>query len=363
MSGYLTTEGLDAAVLHLPATYPSICHAVELPEKSVEGRVIRAVRIGKPGEKRKRGVFFLGGVHAREIVNPDLLVAFGLRLCRAATTGRGLSFGDKHFAADEVQRLVDELTIYLLPLANPDGRAFVQAPHGNPMWRKNRRPNPDSPHCLGVDINRNFDFLWPAGLTASSHPCSYQFKGPAAFSEPETRNVRHLVEAHPDIRLFVDLHSFSQTCFYPWGDNRDQTTDPEMSFENPTFDGKRGKPHHHDYREYIRPEDLELYRKTADRARDAIGAVRGTHYTVNQSVGLYPTSGTSDDYTYSRSYVGGRRVMGFTVETAREFQPKYAEAKHVITEVSAGLVAYCQAALDLPVTMGDPQRVPQTPPD
>lgn len=24
-------------------------------------------------------------------------------------------------------------------------------------WRKNRRPNPTHPNCVGVDLNRNFD--------------------------------------------------------------------------------------------------------------------------------------------------------------------------------------------------------------
>ena len=68
----------------------------------------------------------------------------------------------------EVERIVEGLSIYLLPLANPDGRVWTQAPHGDPMWRKNRAPNPASPRCVGVDINRNFDFIWSAGLTASA---------------------------------------------------------------------------------------------------------------------------------------------------------------------------------------------------
>ncbi len=345
MPGYLTADGLDAAVHHLASTYPSLCHAFELPERSVEDRAIHAVRIGKG----KRGVFFLAGVHAREVVNPDLLAAFGVRLCRAHAAGRGLSFGAKEYPAAEVARLVDELSIYLLPLANPDGRVWTQAPHGDPMWRKNRRASPSSPHCVGVDVNRNFDFIWAAGLTASARPCSETFKGPAAFSEPETRNVRHVVEAHRDIRLFVDLHAYSESVFYPWGDDGDQTDDPSMSFANPAFDGRRGKPHDRAYREYIRADDLRFYETTAARVRDAVAAARGTRYKVTQSVGLYPTSGCSDDYTYSRSYDGeGRKVMAFTVETGKEFQPPYAEAARVITEVSAGLVAYCQAALTLP---------------
>jgi murein tripeptide amidase MpaA len=348
MPGYLTVAGLDAAVQHLVATYPDLCHPVILPEPSVEGRPIHALRLGARRAPGPRGVFFLAGVHAREVVNPDLLVSFALQLCRAHAARRPLTLGRTTVPAAEVQALIHDLDLYLLPLANPDGRAWVQAPGGDPMWRKNRRPAPASSHCAGVDLNRNYDFLWATRLGASARPCQETFSGPAAFSEPETRNVRHVLDAHPAIRLFVDLHSFSESVFYPWGDDDDQSEDPSMSFENPAYDGARGKPHDGGYREFIPPEDRAWFLATAGAVREAVAAARGTRYAVTQSVGLYPTSGCGDDYTYARARLGqAGKVMAFTVETGREFQPPYAEAAHIITEVSAGLVAYCRAALAL----------------
>jgi murein tripeptide amidase MpaA len=345
--GYLTAEGLDDAVHHLAATYP-FCEPITLPERSVEGRAIHAVRIGKG--HAARGIFLLAGIHAREIVNPDLLVYFGLRLCRAYEDGSPLAFGPCSYPAHEVQRLVEGLHVYLLPLANPDGRIWVQRPGGDRWWRKNRRPNPDDPDCPGVDVNRNYDFLWSSGIGSSGRACSNVFKGPSAFSEPETRNVRHLVETAADIHLFVDLHSCSETIFYPWGDAHDQSEDASMSFANPAYEGERGKPHGRAYHEYIPEHDLSFYVATDERVRDAIASVRGTKYKVEQSVGMYPTSGCSDDYTYSRFRAGTlRKVMAFTVETAKKFQPHYDEAEQVIREVSAGLVEYCRAALALKV--------------
>jgi murein tripeptide amidase MpaA len=347
--GYLTADGLDDAVHHLASTYP-FCEPITLPERSVEGRAIHAVRIGKGRGPAARGIFLLAGIHAREVVNPDLLVYFGLQLCRAYEAGGPLAFGGRSYPAGEVARLVEGLGIYLLPLANPDGRIWVQTPGGDHMWRKNRRPNPNDPDCPGVDVNRNYDFLWSSGIGSSDRACSSVFKGPSAFSEPETRNVRHLVETYPDIHLFVDLHSYSESIFYPWGDAHDQSDDPSMSFANPAWDAARAKPHERAYHEYIPKHDLDWYVETDDRVRDAIASVRGTKYGVVQSVGMYPTSGCSDDYTYSRFRAGTlRKVMAFTVETAKEFQPKYAEAEQVIVEVSAGLVEYCRAALALRV--------------
>jgi hypothetical protein len=74
--------------------------------------------------------------------------------------------------------------------------------------------------------------------------------------------------------------------------------------------------------------------------RDGIAAVRGHVYTVQQSIALYPTSGTTHDYAYSRKFIdtGRRRILGFTLETAREFQPGDVEKDSVITETSAGLM-------------------------
>jgi hypothetical protein len=59
-------------------------------------------------------------------------------------------------------------------------------------------------------------------------------------------------------------------------------------------------------------------------------------------MGLYPTSGTCDDYTYSLRYNGANRnIMGYTIETATRFQPSYEEATKVMAEVSTGLVEVC----------------------
>jgi hypothetical protein len=64
---------------------------------------------------------------------------------------------------------------------------------------------------------------------------------------------------------------------------------------------------------------------------------RGTGY------GLYPTSGASDDYAFSRHFADPLRakVYGFTIECGHSFQPTWAEAEEVIHEVSAGLIAFC----------------------
>lgn len=343
-TGYLSVDGVEAALGHLAKQHPALCSRIVLPEKTFEGRTCSAVRLGAGSARRRNGVLLVGGLHAREIVNPDLLVTLAFRLCRAYGAGKGLAFGGKAYTAADVKLVLEKLHLYVFPLANPDGRAFVLSPAGDPWWRKNRRPTIDG--CIGTDLNRNFDFLWTSGIGTSDDPHDYQvYRGTAPFSEPETRNVRHLLDAHP-IDVMVDVHSYSELVLYPWGDDDNQTRTAAMNFANPAYDGVRGVIGDTAYCEYLPDPDLQWFANTARKVRASIGAVRGRWYTAEPSAGLYPTSGCSTDWAYSRHFAnGGSRVRAFSIETGREFQPPYAEALNVISEVSAGILELCRASV------------------
>jgi murein tripeptide amidase MpaA len=340
---YMSVAAIDAAIDHVATTFPALARAIVLPERSVEGRVIKALRIaggsGAGGVPDSRtGVLFVGGIHARELVNPETLAEFALRLCTARTSNSGLVFGPKTYSATDVQLAVDGLSIVILPMANPDGRNHCLVPGGFAMWRKNRARNTGLP-CMGVDLNRNTSFLWGSGIGTSADSCSDVFKGPSAFSEPETRNVRWLIDSFPGLACMVDVHSYSELVLYPWGDDQNQTTDPNQNFQNTAFDGQRGTPGNN-YKEYIPAADLSAHQAMGNRIRNGIAAVRGRNYTVQQSIDLYPTTGTWHDYAYARKFVetGRRRILGFTVETARQFQPGDVEKGGVISETQAGLM-------------------------
>jgi len=345
-TGYLSASGIQSCLIYLANTYSSISQLILLPEASGLGSAMRAVKIGKSSSSAKPGVLLLGGLHARELVNPDALVGVALKLCQAYTGGGAISLGGKTYEAPTIKLLVEALDIFVFPLVNPDGRSYVQAPGGDPWWRKNRRPIPGST-CVGVDLNRNFDLLWSSGIGTSADPCDYQiYKGTSAFSESETRNVRWMMDHYP-IKGMLDVHSYSELVLYPWGDDNNQSVDPNMNFKNPAFDGLRGIPGDSVYKEYIPSADQTWFSDTANRIRDAIAAVRGRTYTAEQSVGLYPTSATSDDYAYSRYFAlpSTRKVRGMTVETGTAFQPTFPEAGNVMNEAMVAALEYCVASI------------------
>ena len=110
----------------------------------------------------------------------------------------------------------------------------------------------------------------------------------------------------------------------------------------------RGRPDDQAYGEFISETDLQAVTGLSTRMNDAVKAVRGDDYGVEQAYGLYPTSGASDDYTFSRSVVDPTKtkVYAFTIECGHTFQPTSTEAEHVIREVSAGLLALTVAATE-----------------
>ena len=98
--------------------------------------------------------------------------------------------------------------------------------------------------------------------------------------------------------------------------------------------------------------DLTEARALGTTMRDAIQAAHGRRYSVTSAVGLYPTSGTSDDWAYSRTFLDSTtgKVLGFTIEWGpqrasipKSFHPDYSDMVPIIEEVTAALLAFCSA--------------------
>jgi carboxypeptidase T len=334
---------------------------IALPNKTWEGRDCHALRIGKGTQAGRPGIFFLGGVHAREWGSPDILINFVEQLCDAYRGHTGITFGGMTFSAAQIQQIVNEKDVYVFPQANPDGRRHSMT--AAPAWRKNRRPAPagsTNPNCVGVDLNRNYDFLWQytthfapnAPVANSTNPCDHDvYIGPSPVSEPETKNVVWIFDNVANIRFFMDVHSYSEDILYNWGDDQDQSNKQQMNFLNPAFDGKRGVANDTAYKEFIRSADKRAAVKLANEMRTAIRAVRGRDYKVIQAMSLYPTAGASDDYAYSRHIVsaGKPKVLSYTMEwgsadNETPFHPPYPEMKQIIQEITAALLQFCLAA-------------------
>ena len=220
-------------------------------------------------------MLLIGGTHARELMNPDLLVELAVDLVSSHRSGTDIVLGNRTWPAATVRTILDTVDLYLLPCINPDGRNYVMTV--DDMWRKNRRDNPGT-SCDGVDLNRNVDIVW--GVTegqTSCSPCTDIYCGTAAFSEPENRNVKHVLDTYR-IDCFADVHSYSELVIYPWGHALTQTSDPAENFTTlPT--GTCLPIQSPGYREYLAPEELARFQQVSATVVREIAAVRGSQYT------------------------------------------------------------------------------------
>lgn len=281
---YHTPEEAAQELTDLATRFPAIC-SIQSMGKSVEGRDVVALRIGG-GDAAPWGkpVFlFMGCHHAREWISVEVPLAIAKSLTEGYATDAG------------IKTLVDSREIWICPMVNPDGLAWSQTNYR--YWRKNRQKNPDG--SFGVDPNRNYSYKWGTAGD-SGDPDSDTYRGPEAFSEPETQNVRNFARNHL-LTTSISYHSYGERILYPYSYGYVQAPD------NDVFVG--------------------FGAKMAEQNK----------YQSHQSVDLYPSSGDTDDYLYAET-----GSMSFTVELARTFIP----AESQIGEICAANVKAVRVLLE-----------------
>jgi hypothetical protein len=138
---------------------------------------------------------------------------------------------------------------------------------------------------------------------------------------------------------------------YSWGDDDNQSSNTAMNFLNASYDGKRGTTGDSADREYIPSADATAVKRVADATVAAMKAVGGRSYVSQQAVGLYPTSGASDDYSFSRFWQksGVNKVYGYTMEFgySTNFYPTLTEFNQNILDTNAGFMDWALTAISV----------------
>ncbi len=274
-------ELMDAAELH-----PKIAR-VDSIGRTYYNRAIWAIKISdNPGanDPSEADILFIGLHHAREVITPDVLLYLMHHLL------------DNYGTDPHITHLVDDREIWIVPVLNPDGHVHVE--QGAFDWRKNMRPPPFGT-CVGVDLNRNYGYMWGADDQGSSpNPCNQTYRGIGPFSEHETKAIRDLVldEAH-NFTTAISYHSYGNLILFPWGYTRELTPD-------------------HD-----------TYVVFADSMAAYNGYAAGPGYGT-----IYPTNGDMDDWMYADKALYPHqdpripptpkdRVFAFTFEVGGGFYP------------------------------------------
>lgn len=375
-----TPDWIDGFLRDMQSRFPKYISLLELPNRSWGDRVaglpsrsIYAALLRAPNpQPSRRGVLFLGSQHADEWVSADICTNFIWFMLSSMDTQTDLVLGGKTFTYWTIKELMEALDIYVIPVVNPDGKIFSMNPANGVaglLWRKNRRPPPSagSAKSYGVDLNRNYDFLFskyngPPFIT-SNDPTARTYKGPDYFSEPETKNVRWMIEQRRNIQFLMDVHGNVGKILYPWGLDDDQWRTPDMNFRTIKYDDKRGYPTS-DYQEFINYTDLDFYQKTGDKIRNSIREVRGMNYVPTQSFRLYgpdspsvyPTIASADDYAYHLHMVDRtkQKIFAYTLEylnMGTMVPGTHEELLNICWDCCAALVEYCNAAFNAPAQL------------
>jgi hypothetical protein len=298
---YHTFAEIEQIFEEFESLYPDLA-SLHVIGQSFLGRNLLALEItnketGSP--ETKPGTLFVSTHHGNEIIGTEIALYYAWYLLT--------NYPDD----PQVRKIVDEKTVYIIPVLNPDGHNITLSTNVYQRW--NARPfdddgdglnDEDPPEDIngdgkitdmrmwdesrhrwihfywegidndgdglinedwigGIDLNRNYDYAW----------IPIPWHGEYPFSEPETAAIRDFVLSHPNIATALDTHSGTRLVLFPWGYTR------------------RPSP---DY-------------TTFKRLGIEYGKMTG--YKDEQSALLYPAFGLAEDWMY-----GKRGIIYFTNE-------------------------------------------------
>jgi hypothetical protein len=206
MGGYHAYSDMVAALDSMHTRYPSITTAKINIGSTLEGRTIWAMKISDNPDvdEDEPEVFYNGLIHAREPIGMEVLLYFMWHLLT-------------HYGTDSVAtHLVNNREIWFVPIVNVDGYEYNRTtnPNGGGMWRLNRRSCGGGDY--GVDLNRNWGYMWGYDDEGSSPYCGDEtYRGASAFSEPTTQVIRDFFIAHHFV-MSLDNHAWGNYNLYPW---------------------------------------------------------------------------------------------------------------------------------------------------
>ena len=217
----MTYEGCQDAILALVEKYPFL--RTEVLEETAFGRNIRTLVIGQGPRK----VVFSASHHANEWITTPVLLKFMEEFARAMEEG-----GD--IAGFNAQELSDAVTIYAVPMVNPDGVDLVTGatPPGSFEYAFARRlgenypaiPFPDGwkANLLGVDLNLQYPAEWDRAREIKfsqgfTLPGPRDYVGARPLSQIEARVLAGYTE-FLDPALVLALHSQGKEIYWQFLD-------------------------------------------------------------------------------------------------------------------------------------------------
>ncbi len=273
---YLRYDALTAQLQDWAQAYPDLARLQSLGQ-TPEGRELWLLTIGKEPDRIRPAAWVDGNMHAGELCGSSAALAIAEDMLRLHLEPQD----------NALHRALEDVLIYVVPRVSPDGaeavlrdgrfvRSVPRPPQSmSPRWlgrdmdgdglalsMRKEDPSgdyveaPDAPGLMlpreledpgpfyklwpeglierfdglnipspdwlsdnSPDLNRNFPWLWmPEPEQAGA--------GPFPLSEPESAAVARFVCDHPNIFVWLNLHTFGGVGIRPLGDKPDSELDP-----------------------------------------------------------------------------------------------------------------------------------------
>ncbi|MCB9850302.1 MAG: hypothetical protein H6817_06315 [Phycisphaerales bacterium] len=285
---YYEPSEIAALLAQAAADHPAITHLFSVGTTH-EGRTIWGLEISNnPGvPEDEPAIQFNGQHHSREVATCHVV----MDVVEQLTNNYGTD--------PDITNWVNNYKTVCVPMVNPDGVQYVFDGHSS--WRKNRMPY----SCFGVDLNRNYPYLWGPGCGSSGTCTSDTYRGPSAASEDETQAMIALVDQYHFV-MATSYHSYGQFIDYPYA-------------------CATGAP------ATLMPEHAVIHEMMNGMA-DAIDSVDSTpRYDVNSPV---PAGGVNGDDT--SFYYAHKGVYAFIVEVGTSFEPSFSLVSGIVARNRAG---------------------------
>jgi hypothetical protein len=263
---------------------------------SNDGRAIKGLRISE-------------NLHSEETTSKSTVLVTGNLHAREWATNMAVSAAAQKILNGAVGVALPDLEILLVPNGNPDGYEYSRVV--DPHWRKNTAID-ESGKIVGVDLNRNCDhqFRFEGDLPdryhddegGSDNPNSFTYRGKVAFSEPESRMVRDLIDQAANPIGYLDVHSCGRAILLP--------------------DGNNGT-------------SWETYKEIGDSMN---AVMEDADYNVINDYDLYKATGTTSRYADSKG------LTAITLEIGTSRQPPPEKAVGVVDRASDAIVEFVRQA-------------------
>ena len=216
-----TSELCNNTILELVKIYPFL--RTELLTETAFGRKIRTLVIGKG----KRKVIYSAAHHANEWITTPILLKFAEELAETIENGGEI------FRMD-AKMLAETVTIYLVPMVNPDGVDLVTGAikPGEGQYETARAlaenyPNIPFPegwkaNLLGVDLNLQYPAGWLQAREIKfsqgyTRPGPRDYVGRAPLSQRESRALAGYTE-YIDPDLILAYHAQGKEIYWQFDD-------------------------------------------------------------------------------------------------------------------------------------------------